>query len=261
MVDALSHFIHQLPRRVGRAARLSETARLLGVSSSRMFSRTWRQAVDTIPIALIPPRIRNELRVVCDVGANRGDWTAGILELGRPELVIAFEPIPELGHALKRRFADRREVRCVQAAVGGKPGEVQLYVEEMSELSSVRRLTDKGRRLHGVSAPPRLVSVPLVTLDDELREVPEISLLKLDVQGFEDQVIAGARATLFKCKCVVAEVIYAHSYYEGALCFLELSALIEGSSPLRLSCVSEPRLSPDGTGVWADAVFIDPRKF
>jgi hypothetical protein len=98
----------------------------------------------------------------------------------------------------------------------------------------------------------------LVTLDDELAGVDEISLLKLDVQGYEDEVVRGARDVLSRSGCVVTEVLYERDYYAGALPFLELARLIEGSSPLRLCCVSEPALAPNGMGAWADAIFVRP---
>ena len=66
----------------------------------------------------------------------------------------------------------------------------------------------------------------------------------------------GARDVLGQCQCLVTEVLYEHDYYKGALPFLELARLIEATSPLRLCCVSEPALAPNGMGAWADAIFV-----
>jgi FkbM family methyltransferase len=258
MIASLAAQFRNMPRRVGRAAHLADIALGIGESPMRVLNQRWRAAIDVVRFNLLPNRVRANLRTLCDVGANRGDWTAGILELATPELVVAFEPIPAVFAALNARFASRPNVRCVQAAVGSSLGEVTLNIEAMTELSSVRPLGNQGRLVHGVVQPHQEVSVPLVTLDSQMSDVDELSLIKLDVQGYEDQVIGGARQVLERCQCLVTEVLYERDYYVDALPFLELARLIEATSPLRLSCVSEPALAPDGSGMWADAVFVRP---
>jgi FkbM family methyltransferase len=256
MITSLATKLRTVPQRVGRAANLADIALRIGDSPLRVLDQRWRAAIEIVRFNLIPPGVRGNLRTLCDVGANRGDWTAGILELVRPQLVVAFEPIPAVFSELSARFAGLANVRCVQAAVGSSVGEVVLNVEKQSELSSVRPLGDQGRRIHGVSWSPKTISVPLVTLDDQLKNVDELSLIKLDVQGYENEVVAGAREVLQRCQCLVTEVLYERDYYVDALPFLELARLIESTSPLRLTCVSEPALAPDGMGAWADAVFV-----
>jgi FkbM family methyltransferase len=247
--------------RFGRVARSLEAAHALGLPLTRALDRSWAAAVEVARFALLPEAIRGELKVVVDVGANRGDWTAAILKLSRPDAAFAFEPNPALFEALQARL-EPLGVRCIQAAAGARAGVASLHVEAQTELSSIRALSPRGRRIHGIeAAPTRHVQVPVVALDEELGGVDPISLLKLDVQGYEDEVIAGARRVLARTRCLVTEVMYERDYYAGASGCLELARLIEDVSPLRLSCVSAPALAPDGLGAWADAVFVDPRVF
>jgi FkbM family methyltransferase len=214
--------------------------------------------VRTTSFSLLPRAVREQLRVVVDVGANRGDWTDAILRLSKPDRSYAFEPNPSVFQTLEGRLVPIG-VRCVQAAVGATVGRAVLRVEAQSELSSIRELTQRGRALHGVeSAPTRLVDVPLVTLDTALADVSEISLLKLDVQGYEADVVAGAQRVLSKTRCLMTEVLYERDYYAGASSCLELARVIEEVSPLRLSCVSAPAMAPEGLGAWAEAVFVNP---
>jgi FkbM family methyltransferase len=242
--------------RFGRFARAAEAAAALGLPARRALDRRWGAAVSTVNFALLPRAVRDQLRVVVDVGANRGDWSDAILRLGRPGLAYAFEPNPSVFRTLEARLAPRG-VRCIQAAVGATEGRVRLHVEAQSELSSVRELSNRGRAIHGIeSAPTRQIDVPLVTLDSALHDVSEISLLKLDVQGYESNVLAGAQRSLNRTRCLVTEVMYERDYYRGATSCLELARAIEDLSPLRLSCISAPALAPDGLGAWADAVFV-----
>ena len=247
-----------LPRRISRLANFADIALQLGVSPLKALDPQWRSAIDILRFSLLPPQVRANLRTLCDVGANRGDWTAAILKLAQPQLIVALEPIPQVFAELKARFVDQPNVRCVQAAVGSTRGEIAFNLESQTELSSIRPLSDGGRKIHGAEKSPERISVSLVTLDDELAGLDEISLLKLDVQGYENEVIRGAPKVLSRCQCLVTEVLYERDYYEGALSFLELARLIEETSPLRLSCVSEPALAPNGMGAWADAIFVKP---
>jgi FkbM family methyltransferase len=258
MLTAVRNGTQRWLGRVGRFARAAEAATALGVPMRCALDRRWGAAVSTTNFALLPRAVRDQLRVVVDVGANRGDWSDAILRLCHPDIVYAFEPNPSVFQILEARLAPRG-VRCIQAAVGATEGRVTLRVEAQSELSSVRELSARGRALHGIeSAPTRQVDVPLVTLDSALHDLNEISLLKLDVQGYEADVLAGARRTLSRTRCLVTEVMYERDYYAGATSCLELARAIEDASPLRLSCISAPALAPDGLGAWADAVFVNP---
>jgi FkbM family methyltransferase len=245
--------------RLSRLVRSVEATEQLGLPLSRAFDRRWAAAVDAVRFTLLPVAVRQNLRVAVDVGANRGDWSAALIRLAQPRLLVAFEPNPLVFERLKARL-EPLGARCVQAAVGASEGQASLNVEVQSELSSLRALSSRGRQIHRIEgAPTRRVDVPVVTLDRQLADVDEVSLLKLDVQGFESEVIAGATAVLARTRCLVTEVMYERDYYAGALPCLELARRIEQVSPLRLSCVSAPALSPDGRGAWADAVFIDGR--
>lgn len=258
MIAAIERARSRWVGRVCRVARSLEAAHDLGLPLTRALDRSWAAAVETSRFALLPAAVRDDLEVVVDVGANLGDWTAAILKLRRPASVFAFEPNPAVFERLQARL-EPLGVRCVGAAAGAHAGVAHLHVEAQSELSSLRPLSERGRRIHGLEgSPTRRVEVPLVTLDEELDGIASISLLKLDVQGYEDEVIAGARRVLARTRCLVTEVLYERDYYAGASPCLELARRIEELSPLRLSCVSSPALAPDGLGTWADAVFVNP---
>jgi FkbM family methyltransferase len=245
--------------RLSRLARSVEATEQLGLPLARAFDRNWAAAIETVHFTLLPDCIRQNLRVAVDVGANRGDWSEALLRLAQPRLMYAFEPNPLVFEQLRARL-EPLGARCVQAAVGASEGQASLNVEVQSELSSLRPLSGRGREIHGITmAPTRRIEVPVVTLDAQLSDVDEVSLLKLDVQGFESEVIAGATAVLGRTRCLVTEVMYERDYYAGALPCLELARRIEQLSPLRLSCISAPALAADGRGAWADAVFVDGR--
>jgi len=130
-----------------------------------------------------------------DVGANVGYHTVLMAEaVGGRGRVVAFEP-----EALNRRLLERvvrrkklANVTIVGAALGARQGMTSLYLNP--DHPGDHR-TWQARGLAGAQATP----VPLTTLDHYLEQRGEnlpVSLVKIDVQGAELQVLQGMRKTL-----------------------------------------------------------------
>jgi hypothetical protein len=100
------------------------------------------------------------------------------------------------------------------------------------------------------------VRVPLETLDNLLAEIPEISLLKIDVQGYEKFVLEGAQAILKKTHYLIIEVNFI-SHYEGDILFPELHELLSASG-FFLQNLSEPHFGHRNGGriTWLDAIYV-----
>lgn len=133
---------------------------------------------------------RSITRVVFDVGANRGDFTAAILAAADNAAVrvtvYAFEPNPEVAADLTRRFARDPRVRIVEAAVSDVEGTAPLFgAAGGSECASLVR-----RNREAPDAPPL---VPLITLAAFLESsaVGRVDLLKLDIEGAELSALRG----------------------------------------------------------------------
>jgi FkbM family methyltransferase len=245
-----------LPVGAQRLMEVRATLGALGLPKGLALSRSWRDALMATRIELVPPHVRSNAQVVVDVGANVGDWTIGICKLLRPRRAIAFEPIPSSFDVLARRTGSLSGVELVRAAVGAKVGTIEMFSEAMHQLSSVRRLRTEMRQLHGVlGTSPTKLTVPMTTLDEHLAETTEISLLKIDVQGFEREVLEGARKSLLRTRAVMLEVLYV-PYYEGDSQFGELHRHLTSIAPFRLYGVSAPSMDEARRPIWADAVYV-----
>jgi FkbM family methyltransferase len=135
-------------------------------------------------------------RCVVDVGANIGAFSLYQTMSQHAERVIAFEPSPEVFARLAKNLElnELTNVRAVNAAVGDKPGTLAFS----QGLMSINDRIDESGTLR----------VRVVTLDDELRDVPSIDLLKIDTEGYEAKVLQGAPDTLKKTRHVVLEMHY-----------------------------------------------------
>lgn len=133
-----------------------------------------------------------------DVGANYGTHSMLFLSVGIP--VIAFEPNPQCAS----NFQDMCKLNGVtgrweQIAVGNINGEIELvYPEKDTWLGSVSSaVTQTFKKSSHVITH----TVPLKRLDDYLNNIPRDKvLIKIDVEGFEREVIEGASQLLIDCK-------------------------------------------------------------
>lgn len=136
-----------------------------------------------------------------DVGGNIGDYTAMLLDLGVPK-VITFEPVPASANAIERRFGGDARVRLRRQAVGETIDRIRLNVPSDSATSVLASRGEGAGRF--TAAPVNVIDVPMTTLDAAVKELgvkPEF--LKIDVEGFEAEVLAGAEQ-LLRSQCLKA---------------------------------------------------------
>ena len=132
---------------------------------------------------LVPPD-----RTALDVGANKGIYTSVLAELA--PRVVAFEPNPLIFQALRRVFPDN--VEFLNLALSDAGGESDLVVARKRDGS----LAHVGGSLRGDKAVGDFerYRVPVARLDD--LGIDEVGFIKIDVEGFEAQVLDGARETI-----------------------------------------------------------------
>ena len=126
-----------------------------------------------------------------DVGANIGYFTLlAARRVGPTGRVFAIEPSPYAADRLSRTISANviPQVRIERCGLGRRQGEVVLYDAAVGNHTPTM-LGDPG--CHGLVVPVR-------TLDDCVREwsIDRIDLMKIDVEGYEPEVFAGAARTL-----------------------------------------------------------------
>ena len=138
-------------------------------------------------------QIRSKLRpgyVCVDVGANIGTIIWQLAE--NSGHIYAFEPMPKLRDIIQSSAVYNQFTRLslYNKAVGSEQGFVQMVDNENS---SVVKGDASGTGL----------TIEVVALDDVLMDVPNIDFLKIDVEGFELDVLKGARNLLAKYKPIL----------------------------------------------------------
>ncbi|MBX5469438.1 MAG: FkbM family methyltransferase [Thermoleophilaceae bacterium] len=211
--------------------------------------------------------------LVFDVGANVGDRTEAFLALGATK-VVAVEPQERCAESLRERFGASCAVTVVDKALGPEEGRREIYVCETSTITSmspewIEKVRASGRFAEFEWAPPTLVEVTTLDRLIEAHGVP--AFCKIDVEGFEEEVLAGlsrplpalsiefTKETLDKtCACVrrlaelgMSELNYSvgESMEWGSPTWLDADTLIE-----RLSAL------PDAELPWGDVYARTPQR-
>jgi FkbM family methyltransferase len=136
--------------------------------------------------------------LVFDIGAHVGDRVAAFRSLGAR--VVAVEPQPALARVLRLIYGRDGQVTVVQAAVGGAPGETELMLN--IDNPTVSTISDAFVRAAADSAGwegqrwTRTLRVPVTTLDALIAEHGTPAFIKIDVEGFEAEVLSGLTAAI-----------------------------------------------------------------
>jgi FkbM family methyltransferase len=203
------------------------------------------------------PWLPPEIGTVLDVGANEGQFIKVARALFPKAPILAFEPNPHLTPALERLLSAPGSGALLPLACGREPAVIPLYLTKFSPAASLLRPT-------AVSSPDfpaeigETIQVKVERLDDvvrasELARAPY--LLKIDVQGFEWEVLQGATGILPDVAVTLCEV-NAADFYAGQAGFEQIYLFMREHG-FKLVDIGEPiRARATGEVLYFDVAFL-----
>lgn len=162
----------------------------------------WNTGIYDLPISEVLARLIQPGDTVIDAGANVGYMTLLMAVLSGSEgRVLAFEPHPYLFERLESNLRDARArlriapTELHNVALGDEPGTADLVVpREFSRNQGLARIQADSSASASTSEDSR-IPVPIETLDQVLGSDSAV-VMKLDVEGFEPQVLRGSARAL-----------------------------------------------------------------
>ena len=148
--------------------------------------------------------------LILDVGANVGQTHDKLRAAGYKGRMVSFEPVPSAHAALVAKAKNDPHWQIApRTAIGREPGDVIINVSQSTDMSSILQPKDVLLETLPKTEVAEQVNTPVTTLDAVWETYcPPTSrvFLKVDTQGFERQVLDGAKASLDKILGVQLEL-------------------------------------------------------
>ncbi|WP_025735795.1 FkbM family methyltransferase [Mycobacterium genavense] len=200
------------------------------------------------------------VNTVLDVGANSGQYATDLRKAGYAGRIISFEPLSGPFQILERCVAKDSRWECRQYALGDVDGEIVINVAGNAGASSSVLPMLKS---HQDAFPPanyigtEKASIRrLDSLTPEFLRPGDVTFLKIDVQGFEKQVLAGGASTINDRVVGVELELSFLPLYEGGMLVREALDLMD-SLGFTLTGLQPGFTDPrNGRMLQADGVFF-----
>tara|TARA_B110000238_G_scaffold119984_1_gene129989 strand:- start:3297 stop:4073 length:777 start_codon:yes stop_codon:yes gene_type:complete len=163
--------------------------------------------------------------IIFDVGANKGQSIERFKKIFPKSTIHAFEPIKKEFDFLKKTYGEKKDIIINNIALGEKSYQKKLNLSKRTGVSSFNnfnlahkwikiRSKQYNTNVEGFLEGEQLVNV--VTLDEYClsHNIGKIDILKVDTQGYEDHVLAGAVKSIKNdiIKAIELEIIFDDTY-------------------------------------------------
>ncbi len=192
---------------------------------------------------------------IVDIGANRGQFTLISRRVFPKARIYSFEPLEEPAKIFKQIFDKDPEIYLFPYAIGKAKTTAAIHVTKDDDSSSLLPITKTQSNMFpgATEKETRQVLVsPLSQLIDPA-SIPSASLLKIDVQGYELDVLQGCEDVLQKFSHLYIECSFIE-LYEGQALAHQIIAWLEQRNFI-LSGIHNLYYGKNGMAIQADFLF------
>lgn len=194
---------------------------------------------------------------VLDIGANTGEFSKEVFAHLPHASVFAFEPLADCFAKMQSALRGNPRFVGFNVALGEASGETQIRRSSFHPSSSLLPMAALHKDLFPKTARETLETIRIARLDDYL---PQMQLegnvmIKMDVQGFEDKVIAGGTEVFKKTSLVLVETSF-KELYEGQPLFGDIHDRLRNLGFSYRGAAAEHRNKKDKTLLYQDSLFV-----
>ena len=167
----------------------------------------------------------HNVNLIFDVGANAGQFGVLLRKIGFDGKIISFEPLSDAREILLNISKNDPQWQiALQTAIGEENGEIEIQIAGNSQSSSVLDMLDTHVRAAPDSKYIGKEKVALRTLDSialDYMDSNSIAFIKIDTQGYETQVMNGAKKLMSQIVGLQVEISLV-PLYKGQCLFDEM---------------------------------------
>ena len=202
--------------------------------------------------------VNKEIKSVLDIGANKGQFTSHIHSLLPDAYIYSFEPLKSVFEKLKRSLSGVSKFSCFNYALGEKSGNHKIFHNDFTPSSSLLPMEDLHWHIFPKTRDVKEEVIEVHKLDDiaDSLNLNTQILIKIDVQGYEANVIRGGEQTIKRAKILIVETSF-ERLYRGQELFDDIYSMVK-SLGFELKGVEEPLHHPkDGRILQCDSIFVN----
>lgn len=194
---------------------------------------------------------------IYDIGAYRGGWTRLAREVFPEATFVLFEANADNAEYLSGRHLAAH--RHFTVALSAQDGEKPLFLPRAGDATGTSLYRENSPHYDAGNLVVRTVATARLDALVAAEKLPPADLIKIDVQGAELDVIAGAKAALSRCEALIVELSLASYNKDAPLIGETLPAITQ----LGFRCVDICELHRAGAGnvLQADFLFVKPALF
>jgi FkbM family methyltransferase len=155
----------------------------------------------------------NEDPKIVDIGGFKGNWTNEIISSLPKSKVSIFEPNIENFDYLKQIFSNNQNIEIINKGVGDSCREQKYFNLKSSD--GVREMSGFVKREIYNNYEFDEIDIEIVNLDSLLLSTMDIDFMKIDVEGYEYNVISGMKEMLKKSKVKFIQFEYGGTYLDA----------------------------------------------
>lgn len=200
--------------------------------------------------------IRNyQAKTILDIGANIGQFARIARHWNPDAMIVSFEPLQDCADQLESMGEELAPHRLIRSALGSSTGTAEIHRNHSSPSSSLLEMEELHQRELPHTAQSTVESIQIQRLDDVFQTPPDGPVfIKMDVQGFEREVIEGGSRTIGMAEAIVMEVSI-QPLYKGAPTFDELYQTMRGFGFQYRGNVDQWVSAQDGRVLQCDCLF------
>lgn len=197
------------------------------------------------------------IQTVLDIGANTGQFAVIIAEHLPKATIHSFEPISSVYEQLLVN-TKHLNLHAYNFALGDDNVSTRIQVNEFSPSSSLLELEELHKDNFKQTTIKNEEQIELKRLDDIKfkSDIKKNVLVKLDVQGFEDQVINGGEDFIRNATIIVLEAAFSPLYKNEKTFSYHYNKMIELGFEYQGVFFEEVRSKINGKPLYADLIFI-----